>query len=91
MSFCGQVSDTEQRYNRRSNVSSHDSLDSLAAIRTDEQLKESVTQHFSKWGTLLDVKVFRDSQQRPYSFVQFEVGHNVLGYVVWIYSSLLIE
>ncbi|KAF8928879.1 hypothetical protein BGZ47_001379 [Haplosporangium gracile] len=45
---------------------------SLAATRTDTQLVESVTDHFQKWGTLLNVKVLKDWMQRPYSFVQFE-------------------
>jgi hypothetical protein len=46
---------------------------SLAASRTDTQLMESVTEHFKKWGRLLNVKVLKDWMQRPYSFVQFEV------------------
>ncbi|KAF9089559.1 hypothetical protein BGX23_006591 [Mortierella sp. AD031] len=45
---------------------------SLAASRTDVQLVESVTEHFQKWGKLLNVKVLKDWMQRPYSFVQFE-------------------
>ncbi|KAF9538131.1 hypothetical protein EC957_007205 [Mortierella hygrophila] len=45
---------------------------SLAAVRTDAQLVESVTDHFQKWGTLMNVKVLKDWMQRPYSFVQFE-------------------
>ncbi|KAG0244509.1 hypothetical protein BGX31_008944 [Mortierella sp. GBA43] len=45
---------------------------SLAASRTDVQLVESVTEYFSKWGSLLNVKVLKDWMQRPYSFVQFE-------------------
>ncbi|KAG0360749.1 hypothetical protein BGZ54_009398 [Gamsiella multidivaricata] len=45
---------------------------SLAASRTDVQLVDSVTEHFKKWGSLLNVKVMRDWMQRPYSFVQFE-------------------
>lgn len=34
---------------------------------------ESVTEHFKRWGHLLNVKVLKDWMQRPYSFVQFEV------------------
>ncbi|KAK3842480.1 MAG: hypothetical protein J3R72DRAFT_474793 [Linnemannia gamsii] len=45
---------------------------SLAATRTDSQLVESVTEHFQKWGSLMNVKVLKDWMQRPYSFVQFE-------------------
>ncbi|RKP27951.1 hypothetical protein SYNPS1DRAFT_20664 [Syncephalis pseudoplumigaleata] len=45
---------------------------SLVATRSEGQLRGSVYSHFSQWGELLDVKVFRDWQQRPYSFVQFE-------------------
>ncbi|KAF9903072.1 hypothetical protein EC991_004246 [Linnemannia zychae] len=44
---------------------------SLAATRTDVQLVESVTEHFQKWGVLMNVKVLKDWMQRPYSFVQF--------------------
>lgn len=46
---------------------------SLAATQTDAQLVRSVTEHFQKWGTLMNVKVLKDWMQRPYSFVQFEV------------------
>lgn len=45
---------------------------SLSSSRTDEQLCVSVTNHFRKWGNLLNVKVLKDWMQRPYSFVQFE-------------------
>ncbi|KAG5437670.1 hypothetical protein PCANB_000707 [Pneumocystis canis] len=45
---------------------------SLSSSRTDEQLCASVTNHFRKWGNLLNVKVLKDWMQRPYSFVQFE-------------------
>ncbi|KAF9190931.1 hypothetical protein BGZ51_008080 [Haplosporangium sp. Z 767] len=45
---------------------------SLAATKTDVQLVGSVTDHFKKWGPLLNVKVLKDWMQRPYSFVQFE-------------------
>ncbi|KAG4303055.1 hypothetical protein PCK1_000721 [Pneumocystis canis] len=45
---------------------------SLSSSRTDEQLCISVTNHFRKWGNLLNVKVLKDWMQRPYSFVQFE-------------------
>ncbi|KAH7047186.1 hypothetical protein BKA57DRAFT_493816 [Linnemannia elongata] len=45
---------------------------SLAATQTDAQLVQSVTEHFQKWGTLMNVKVLKDWMQRPYSFVQFE-------------------
>ncbi|EMR08203.1 hypothetical protein PNEG_03373 [Pneumocystis murina B123] len=45
---------------------------SLSSSRTDEELCASVTNHFRKWGNLLNVKVLKDWMQRPYSFVQFE-------------------
>ncbi|KAI1315037.1 hypothetical protein EDD11_001376 [Mortierella claussenii] len=45
---------------------------SLAASRTEADLVESVTAHFRRWGSLLNVKVLKDWMQRPYSFVQFE-------------------
>ncbi|KAI9229698.1 MAG: hypothetical protein DHS80DRAFT_717, partial [Piptocephalis tieghemiana] len=44
---------------------------SLSAAKSEDQLQESVTRHFKRWGHLLNVKVFKDWQQRPYSFVQF--------------------
>ncbi|KAF9115951.1 hypothetical protein BGX27_005643 [Mortierella sp. AM989] len=52
---------------------------SLAASRTDFQLVESVTEHFKKWGPLLNVKVLKDWMQRPYSFVQFEARDDGTG------------
>ncbi|KAF9936905.1 hypothetical protein BGZ65_001948 [Modicella reniformis] len=41
-------------------------------LSLDVQLVESVTEHFKKWGPLMNVKVLKDWMQRPYSFVQFE-------------------
>ncbi|TPX64486.1 hypothetical protein SpCBS45565_g05891 [Spizellomyces sp. 'palustris'] len=46
---------------------------SLSSSRTDEQLHESVTNHFERWGKLMNVKVLKDWLARPYAFVQFEV------------------
>jgi hypothetical protein len=46
---------------------------SLNAQRSDEQLTESVTRHFIKWGSLMGVKVMKDWMNRPYAFVQFGV------------------
>ncbi|KAJ1514710.1 hypothetical protein HMI55_004440 [Coelomomyces lativittatus] len=46
---------------------------SLNAQRTDEQLTESVTKHFCKWGKLMNVKVMKDWMHRPYAFVQYNV------------------
>jgi hypothetical protein len=57
---------------------------SLNAQKTDEQLKESVSSAFTTFGSILDLKVMRDNQGRPYAFVQYEheeaimVGHNQL-------------
>ncbi|KND02844.1 hypothetical protein, variant [Spizellomyces punctatus DAOM BR117] len=45
---------------------------SLSSSRTDEQLHESVTNHFERWGKLMNVKVLKDWLARPYAFVQFE-------------------
>ena len=45
---------------------------SLNAQRTEDQLHNSVTQHFQSYGDLVDVKVFKDTQNRPYAFVQFK-------------------
>ncbi|CAI2178498.1 20253_t:CDS:10 [Funneliformis geosporum] len=45
---------------------------SLPSTKSDEVLQKSVWNHFSNWGTLLNVKVLKDWLLRPYSFVQFE-------------------
>ncbi|ORY95866.1 hypothetical protein BCR43DRAFT_564645, partial [Syncephalastrum racemosum] len=45
---------------------------SLAKGKTDEELNVSVSRHFKRWGTLLNVKVLKDWMERPYAFVQFE-------------------
>ncbi|KFH73828.1 hypothetical protein MVEG_01042 [Podila verticillata NRRL 6337] len=45
---------------------------SLCSTRTEAELVDSVTKHFSKWGPLIHVKVLKDWAGRPYSFVQFE-------------------
>ncbi|KAI8088556.1 hypothetical protein BDF21DRAFT_460674 [Thamnidium elegans] len=39
---------------------------------SDAELTSSVSRHFERWGALLGVKVLKDSQKRPYAFVQFE-------------------
>ncbi|KAH8550260.1 hypothetical protein BGW37DRAFT_540014 [Umbelopsis sp. PMI_123] len=44
---------------------------SLSKVLKDSELSASVFQHFSQWGLVLNVKVFRDWMQRPYGFVQF--------------------
>ncbi|CCH58645.1 hypothetical protein TBLA_0A08550 [Henningerozyma blattae CBS 6284] len=44
---------------------------SLAATLTDEELSNSVTNHFAKYGDLKMVKVLRDGKNRPYAFVQY--------------------
>ncbi|KAF9163430.1 hypothetical protein DFQ26_002520 [Actinomortierella ambigua] len=51
---------------------------SLSSSRTDAQLFESVTSHFSQWGKLMHVKVLKDWMNRPYSFVQFEDIRKIL-------------
>ncbi|KAJ2958786.1 hypothetical protein NQZ79_g5647 [Umbelopsis isabellina] len=50
----------------------HNLQPSLSKLLKDSELCHSVTQHFAQWGTVLNVKVFRDWMQRPYGFVQFE-------------------
>lgn len=47
---------------------------SLSAQSTDEQLQDDVTEHFGQWGPILSVKVSRDWMNRPFAFVQYEVG-----------------
>lgn len=59
---------------------------SLRASESDDNLCRSVTAHFSKFGSLISVKVLRDPANRPYAFVQYsndedcrsaiELGHN---------------
>ena len=44
---------------------------SLNASRSQDQLDASVRQRFQKFGQLASVKVMRDSNNRPYAFVQF--------------------
>ncbi|KAJ3195908.1 hypothetical protein HK101_010665, partial [Irineochytrium annulatum] len=46
---------------------------SLSSAKTDEQLLQSVTQHFERWGQLANVKVLKDWLSRPYAFVQFTI------------------
>lgn len=59
---------------------------SLRASESDDNLCRAVTAHFSKFGSLISVKVLRDPANRPYAFVQYtndddcrnaiEQGHN---------------
>ncbi|KAJ3213555.1 hypothetical protein HDU67_002765 [Dinochytrium kinnereticum] len=44
----------------------------LSSTKTDDELHTSVLEHFEKWGPTLNVKVQRDSQGRPFGFVQFQ-------------------
>ncbi|KAI8835526.1 hypothetical protein BC829DRAFT_493578 [Chytridium lagenaria] len=46
-------------------------LANLSSSKSDEELHESVLQHFEKWGPTLNVKVQRDGKGRPFGFVQF--------------------
>ncbi|KAG0204453.1 hypothetical protein BGX28_003599 [Mortierella sp. GBA30] len=62
---------------------------SLAASRTDAQLMESVTEHFKRWGPLLNVKVLKDWMQRPYSFVQFERVEDARRAMVEAHNSVI--
>ncbi|ODV61624.1 Rim4p ASCRUDRAFT_75616 [Ascoidea rubescens DSM 1968] len=43
---------------------------SLAATKSDNELYNSVFNHFKKWGEIA-VKVLRDPSNRPYAFVQY--------------------
>ncbi|CAG8455915.1 9638_t:CDS:2 [Ambispora leptoticha] len=45
---------------------------SLSTNKPDAQLQKAVLEHFIKWGTVMNVKVLKDPQQRPYAFVQYE-------------------
>lgn len=44
---------------------------SLSSSYSDDELCNSVTNYFTKWGTLGGVKVLRDPHNRPYAFVQY--------------------
>ncbi|KAI9469813.1 MAG: hypothetical protein EXX96DRAFT_587522 [Benjaminiella poitrasii] len=42
----------------------------------DQELHNSVLNHFKQWGQIIGVKVFKDWLKRPYAFVQYEfVSH----------------
>ncbi|CAO3592252.1 unnamed protein product [Absidia cylindrospora] len=45
---------------------------SLNKYKTEEALNVSVYRKFEEWGKLLHVKAFKDGQDRPYAFVQYE-------------------
>ncbi|KAI9028830.1 hypothetical protein CLU79DRAFT_514269 [Phycomyces nitens] len=45
---------------------------SLTKEKNDEELNVSVSNHFVRWGKLLNVKVLKDWMGRPYAFVQYE-------------------
>lgn len=53
---------------------------SLTKDKNDEELNISVTNHFSRWGELLNVKVLKDWMERPYAFVQYEASDEVRGF-----------
>lgn len=44
---------------------------SLLSTKTDVELCKTVTDHFEKFGKILNVKVLRDYSGRPYAFVQY--------------------
>jgi len=48
---------------------------SLNAAKTEVQLMHSVRDCFKEFGRLMNVKVFKDWQGRPYAFVQYEAEH----------------
>ena len=52
--------------------------DSLASVRTDEQLERSVMNVFEQFGTVY-VKIRRDTRGMPYAFCQYEVNSPTLG------------
>ncbi|KAJ3104950.1 hypothetical protein HDU97_008698 [Phlyctochytrium planicorne] len=47
-------------------------LANLNSGKSDTELYQSVFDHFETWGPTLNVKVQRDSQGRPFGFVQFK-------------------
>jgi hypothetical protein len=51
---------------------------SLATTQNDEQLVKSLQAHFSRFGRL-HVKIRRDGNGNPFSFVQFEVDFFISG------------
>ncbi|KXN69291.1 hypothetical protein CONCODRAFT_165848 [Conidiobolus coronatus NRRL 28638] len=46
---------------------------SLVSSKAENELAKSVGKHFSQWGKLVDVKVMKDSMNRPYGFVQYDL------------------
>ncbi|KAJ3076915.1 hypothetical protein HDU98_011011 [Podochytrium sp. JEL0797] len=44
----------------------------LDSTKTDNELFEKVWQHFVQWGELSEVKMDRDTANRPFAFVQFK-------------------
>ncbi|KAI9311803.1 hypothetical protein BX666DRAFT_896184 [Dichotomocladium elegans] len=64
--------DEYQNTDKRGNPAACIFVASLARSKTDEELNVSVSNHFARWGALLNVKVLKDWLHRPYAFVQFE-------------------
>ncbi|KAJ3240823.1 hypothetical protein HDU81_002676 [Chytriomyces hyalinus] len=43
----------------------------LVSSKNEDELFQSVSAHFSKWGEISEIKLDRDVSNRPYAFVQF--------------------
>ncbi|KAJ3251896.1 hypothetical protein HDU77_005557 [Chytriomyces hyalinus] len=43
----------------------------LVSSKNEDELFQSVSTHFSKWGEISEIKLDRDVSNRPYAFVQF--------------------
>lgn len=66
-----QKPDDEEGQEKRGKPSACVFVASLCASKTDDELWESVTNHFSVYGKISAVKVLRDTANRPYAFVQY--------------------
>ncbi|KAG0177758.1 hypothetical protein DFQ29_004460 [Apophysomyces sp. BC1021] len=63
---------TNSDVDKRGNPAACVFVASLTKEKNDEQLNVSVSNHFTQWGVLLNVKVLKDWMGRPYAFVQYE-------------------
>ncbi|OAD68391.1 hypothetical protein PHYBLDRAFT_150567 [Phycomyces blakesleeanus NRRL 1555(-)] len=70
------ISDSEVSHsstsNKRGDPAACIFVASLTKEKNDEELNLSVSNHFVRWGKLLNVKVLKDWMGRPYAFVQYE-------------------
>ncbi|ORZ05474.1 hypothetical protein BCR42DRAFT_496736 [Absidia repens] len=64
----------------------------VASLNKNIAVKElilSLHKHFEQWGTIISVKVSKDSMNRPYAFIQYERICDARQAVIQAYGSLL--